>query len=77
MGVLKMHKSTLIIAAAMANLATPDVGQIITPKTKRPGRTVYRSNKPYIKQNKSIGRNEPCPCHSGKKFKQCHLLIKE
>jgi hypothetical protein len=20
-----------------------------------------------------IGRNEPCPCKSGKKFKKCHL----
>ncbi|HIJ21192.1 MAG TPA: hypothetical protein HPP58_09105, partial [Deltaproteobacteria bacterium] len=22
---------------------------------------------------KKIGRNEPCPCGSGRKFKQCHL----
>lgn len=22
-----------------------------------------------------IGRNEPCPCGSGKKFKQCHGLV--
>ena len=22
---------------------------------------------------KKIGRNEPCPCGSGKKFKNCHL----
>jgi SEC-C motif len=21
----------------------------------------------------SIGRNEPCPCGSGKKYKECHL----
>ncbi len=21
---------------------------------------------------KKVGRNEPCPCGSGKKFKQCH-----
>ena len=21
---------------------------------------------------KKIGRNDPCPCGSGKKFKQCH-----
>ncbi len=25
----------------------------------------------------SIGRNEPCPCGSGKKFKHCHLGISE
>lgn len=22
---------------------------------------------------KRVGRNEPCPCGSGKKFKHCHL----
>ena len=22
--------------------------------------------------SKKIGRNEPCPCGSGKKYKQCH-----
>jgi len=29
---------------------------------------------PVEKQN--IGRNDPCPCSSGKKFKKCHLNIK-
>ena len=24
------------------------------------------------KSNKKVGRNEKCPCGSGKKFKQCH-----
>lgn len=24
-----------------------------------------------------IGRNSPCACGSGKKFKKCHLLINE
>jgi uncharacterized protein YecA (UPF0149 family) len=22
-----------------------------------------------------VGRNEPCPCGSGKKFKHCHLIL--
>jgi preprotein translocase subunit SecA len=22
-----------------------------------------------------VGRNDPCPCGSGKKFKQCHGLL--
>ena len=26
------------------------------------------------KQKKKIGRNDPCPCGSGKKFKKCCLL---
>lgn len=28
--------------------------------------------KPFIRNQKKIGRNEPCPCGSGKKFKFCH-----
>lgn len=28
---------------------------------------------PYVRENRKIGRNEPCPCGSGKKFKQCCL----
>ncbi|MCQ6563579.1 preprotein translocase subunit SecA [Paenibacillus mendelii] len=31
------------------------------PQTKRP-----------VKRDDRIGRNDPCPCGSGKKFKQCH-----
>jgi preprotein translocase subunit SecA len=27
---------------------------------------------PFIRDQPKVGRNEPCPCGSGKKFKQCH-----
>jgi len=27
---------------------------------------------PYVREERKIGRNEPCPCGSGKKYKQCH-----
>ncbi len=27
---------------------------------------------PFVRENKKVGRNEPCPCGSGKKYKQCH-----
>ncbi len=27
---------------------------------------------PYVRAGRKVGRNEPCPCGSGKKFKQCH-----
>jgi len=27
---------------------------------------------PFVRDGKKIGRNEPCPCGSGKKYKQCH-----
>jgi len=30
------------------------------------------SAQPYVRPDRKIGRNEPCPCGSGKKYKQCH-----
>ena len=29
------------------------------------------NNSPYIRSGKKVGRNDPCPCGSGKKYKQC------
>jgi len=26
----------------------------------------------FVRQDRKVGRNEPCPCGSGKKYKQCH-----
>jgi len=30
-----------------------------------------KSNLVSVKENKSVGRNDPCPCDSGKKYKKC------
>ncbi len=27
---------------------------------------------PFVREGEKVGRNDPCPCGSGKKFKQCH-----
>jgi preprotein translocase subunit SecA len=27
---------------------------------------------PYVRADQKVGRNDPCPCGSGKKYKQCH-----
>ncbi|MGZ5025953.1 MAG: preprotein translocase subunit SecA [Methylobacter sp.] len=27
---------------------------------------------PFVRDGNKVGRNDPCPCGSGKKFKQCH-----
>ena len=56
----------LSTSASVENTAvgTPQRPQfVVPPKTK----TIIR------KYNKKIGRNDPCPCGSGKKFKKCHL----
>lgn len=33
--------------------------------------------KPFIRAQEKIGRNEPCPCGSGKKYKKCHGVIEQ
>ena len=35
------------------------------------GKTFYRGVKPYQKKEAKTGRNELCPCGSGKKYKHC------
>jgi preprotein translocase subunit SecA len=36
------------------------------------GQTDNAGQAPFIRKGRKIGRNEPCPCGSGKKYKQCH-----
>jgi preprotein translocase subunit SecA len=39
------------------------------------GRTAPPMSEPgatYVREQPKVGRNDPCPCGSGKKFKQCH-----
>jgi len=33
---------------------------------------VATAEQPFIREGHKVGRNDPCPCGSGKKFKQCH-----
>ncbi len=33
------------------------------------------SSAPFVRGDRKIGRNEPCPCGSGRKYKQCHGLL--
>jgi len=30
-----------------------------------------------VRSGPRVGRNDPCPCGSGKKYKKCHMLIEE
>lgn len=40
---------------------------ILTDDTKE-----AQQQQPFVRKQKKVGRNEPCYCGSGKKFKQCH-----
>ncbi|MBX3639749.1 MAG: preprotein translocase subunit SecA [Nitrosomonas sp.] len=35
-----------------------------------------KSVQPFVRQSDKVGRNQPCPCGSGKKYKQCHGKIR-
>jgi len=36
------------------------------------GGSTEASDQPFVREGRKVGRNEPCPCGSGKKYKQCH-----
>ena len=33
---------------------------------------VSRTTTPFVREQSKVGRNDPCPCGSGQKYKQCH-----
>jgi preprotein translocase subunit SecA len=43
-----------------------EASALATEEAAAPGHT------PYVRQGRKVGRNEPCPCGSGKKYKHCH-----
>jgi len=47
---------------------------IVAPFAKQPTETPqdFQPVQTYRKTEKEIGRNDPCPCGSGKKYKHCH-----
>lgn len=40
------------------------------------GEAQDEKTQPFVRHNEKIGRNQPCPCGSGKKYKQCHGKVK-
>jgi preprotein translocase subunit SecA len=56
--------------------ADPDASpeELLSP-TGKPSQSEEKQ-KPIVNAMPKVGRNEPCPCGSGKKFKQCHGRLK-
>jgi len=50
-------------ASALGGQAAPAGGPQAAPPPQA---------EPFKRDGRKVGRNEPCPCGSGKKFKQCH-----
>jgi preprotein translocase subunit SecA len=46
---------------------------VIPPAPRSPSRRMrWIGAPPFVRSDRKVGRNEPCPCGSGKKFKHCH-----
>ena len=52
-------------------LRSPSACWPSSPGTRRHGRQLARSEA-ALAQGAGIGRNDPCPCGSGRRYKQCH-----
>ncbi len=50
---------------------TPKIETKLSAAAKR-ARSAESSHTPIVSAKKSLGRNDPCPCGSGKKWKKCH-----
>ena len=46
--------------------------QKAVPQKSIPGAKVTETGKAVLEGGQKVGRNDPCPCGSGKKFKKCH-----
>jgi preprotein translocase subunit SecA len=54
------HAEAASVAAGAESAAAPAAGPVSDPQT------------PFVRDERKVGRNEPCPCGSGKKYKRCH-----
>jgi len=62
-------------ASALASGATAATASAAAAEAAVPGGgggAAAEAVQPFVREGRKIGRNEPCPCGSGKKYKQCH-----
>ncbi len=68
-------------AEAQSLLGVPDpavvpaaAAPVVAPTTPDPAalRAIDSLAAPFVRSDRKVGRNEPCPCGSGRKYKHCH-----
>jgi preprotein translocase subunit SecA len=62
------HAEVSALAAPEPEVSPPQA----LPGPRGPSAPGLPLQAPFVRGDKKVGRNEPCPCGSGKKFKQCH-----
>jgi preprotein translocase subunit SecA len=63
----EMKQEQKIMTHQSANLMDNSAQQKANPQEQAPAQQA-----PFVREGQKVGRNEPCPCGSGKKYKQCH-----
>ena len=64
-----VHGADAIAAAGAGAVTGAATG---TALADSPPRTATGAPRPVVNEHRDIGRNDPCWCGSGKKFKRCH-----
>jgi len=49
----------------------PEWNNIFTPEEQKTLYTEQKRSHTIIRNEEKVGRNDPCPCNSGKKYKKC------
>jgi preprotein translocase subunit SecA len=60
-------KEQTVMTHQSANLMDDSAQKQANPQEQAPAQKA-----PFVREGQKVGRNEPCPCGSGKKYKQCH-----
>ncbi len=69
-----LRTENLVPSAEELKLQHEQADDILHPEQAQSNRPLPDAIKPdtVVRPDKKVGRNEPCPCGSGKKFKHCH-----
>ncbi|NKC00974.1 MAG: preprotein translocase subunit SecA [Pseudomonadales bacterium] len=59
-------------AQAKMNFQHADASALQQGEEERPLADDAPKGETFVRDERKVGRNEPCPCGSGKKYKQCH-----
>lgn len=66
-----IHKPEIILAVMAGGVVTGEMPVFETPSEKGLGKRSRVAFRSKVRTGPKVGRNEPCPCGSGKKFKKC------
>ncbi|MCR5024965.1 MAG: SEC-C domain-containing protein [Lachnospiraceae bacterium] len=66
----KLYKN-MVAAKADWLYELEEWNDIFTPEKKEELYKEQKRSTTFVREGKKVGRNDPCPCGSGRKFKQC------